>query len=71
MSDRDEALQQAMERVGGSMRTAILKALLPPPLPARDDPAYRATALLHHAHSLLTIAEHPDLVDLGKPSTEG
>lgn len=59
-----EAVRQAMERISRSMRSAILEALAPLPLPARDDPAFEATARLHLAHAWLTIHEHPDLIAL-------
>jgi hypothetical protein len=51
MAERDEAIQQAMEEIGRSMRRTIRKYLAigpePSPLPPPGDPLYELNLRLH------------------------
>ncbi|MGW6210969.1 hypothetical protein [Streptomyces sp. NPDC055109] len=51
MTDRDDALQQAMERTGRSMVKAIKRHLViepePSPLPPPDSPLYELSVMQH------------------------
>jgi hypothetical protein len=52
MAERDEAIQQAMEQIGRSMRRTIRRHLVigpePSPLPPPDNPLYGPNLMLHH-----------------------
>lgn len=70
MTDRDEALKRAMERIKRSTEKTIKSYLViesePPPLPPRDDPRYEAIAAWHLGQTWRTMHRHPDLTARGK-----
>ncbi|MFE4409048.1 hypothetical protein [Streptomyces sp. NPDC056821] len=68
MTDPDEALRRAQEKISRSVRKTLMRHLQiesePPPLPSRDDPRYEAIAPWHLATTWRTVDRNPDWAEL-------